>query len=157
MNELMLEVIPDNKDKQAYNTMTSLLNDAFQSCAKQAEGIIDKANARKYYKTNDLPQGILTPEYLSNEFINIIPEANKDKVKAIFKNMLIVSWCLVINRDPFELRIPKIGSPFDERWMELDSSVARKAHLPNKKITAVCRPSLWLRNDCSVKAIVLIE
>lgn len=134
-----------SRELQAYNTMTSLLNDAFQSCVKQAGGI-DKANARRTYKTNDLPQGIVNYINLSNELIYTIPElsAKRNKVEEVFRNVLIISWCLAIGRYIYELRIPQIGSVFDKSWMIPNARVAREALLPNKKITAVSVPSLWM-------------
>ena len=147
--------INESKELQAYNTMTSLLNDAFSSCIRLAKDI-DKANARRSYRTDDLPQGILTPKYLSDEFTRLIPEANKTKVKEVFKQVLIVSWILALERYPTELRIPKIGSDFDATWMDPDSQVAIKARQPNQKITAVRCPSLWMDSIMCTKAKVFV-
>ena len=142
----------DRKIK-AYNKMTELINDVFQSCVESSSKI-DKEKARKSYKTNDLPPGKLTPGNLSIKFMNLIPEVNKNMITAIFENILNVSWCLSINKDPFELRVPKIGSPFDKEQMSIESSIAREADFA-KPITAVGCPSLWLRDKCVFKAIVL--
>ena len=149
--------MPESEELKAYNTMTSLLNDAFQSCIIRSKGI-DTANARKYYKTDDLPQGILTPEYLSNRLIVSIPKLKdkQDKVKEVFRKVLIISWCLAIGIYPYELRIPKIGSVFDAKWMVPNFRSALKVILPNQKIIAVSVPSLWMDELLCVKAEVFV-
>jgi len=149
--------IHESRELQAYNTMTSLLNEAFQSCVRRTAGI-DKSRARRTYKTDDLPEGIVSYVDLSNRFIRLIPDvgAKRNKVEEVFRNVLLVSWCLAIGRYPAELRIPQIGSDFDKSWMIPNSQVAYEARLPNKKITAVCVPSLWIDGILSVKAEVFV-